>query len=73
MTALALVCAGCGSDLVVDVHRADCGGFRSVEIGRPAWQVLRLAAGWSVDPASLEPALLEEKGIAGDLLHSRLH
>jgi hypothetical protein len=34
-------------------------------------RVTRLAARWSVDPAAIERALLEEKGIAGDLLHGR--
>jgi hypothetical protein len=40
---LALVCGGCGSDLAVDLHRPDCGALRTAYIGRPPWQILRLA------------------------------
>lgn len=36
-------------------------------------KVIRLAAEWSIDPTALEAAALESKGIAGDLLHSKLH
>ena len=36
-------------------------------------RVVRLAAAWSIDPMSIEGAALEGKGIAGDLLHSKLH
>ncbi len=36
-------------------------------------KVVRLAAAWSIDPTTLEGSTLEAKGIAGDLLHSKLH
>lgn len=36
-------------------------------------KVIRLAAEWSIDPTALEAAALDSKGIAGDLLHSKLH
>jgi hypothetical protein len=36
-------------------------------------KVLRLAANWSVDPTTVEPATLEGKGIAGALVPSKLH
>ena len=36
-------------------------------------RVVRLAAAWSIDPTAVEGAALEGKGIAGDLLHSKLH
>jgi hypothetical protein len=36
-------------------------------------RVSRLAAAWSIDPTSLDGQVLEAQGIAGDLLHSRLH
>lgn len=36
-------------------------------------KVLRLADAWSIDPTSVEGSTLEAKGIAGDLLHSKLH
>ena len=36
-------------------------------------RVIRLAAAWSLDPTSVEGPALEGKGIAGDLLHSKLH
>lgn len=36
-------------------------------------KVTRLAAAWSIDPTSLGPDALDAKGIAGDLLHSKLH
>ena len=35
-------------------------------------KVVRLAAAWSLDPTSVEGPTLEAKGIAGDLLHSKL-
>lgn len=36
-------------------------------------RVVRLAASWSIDPTAVEDATFESKGIAGDLLHSKLH
>jgi hypothetical protein len=36
-------------------------------------RVVRVAAAWSVDPTAVEGAALETKGIAGDLLHWKLH
>lgn len=36
-------------------------------------KVLRLAGEWSIDPTTVEAEALEAKGIAGDLLHSKLH
>lgn len=36
-------------------------------------KVVRLAAAWSIDPTSVEGPTLEAKGIAGDLLHWKLH
>jgi hypothetical protein len=36
-------------------------------------KVIRLAGAWSVDPIGVEPDALDAKGIAGDLLHSKLH
>ena len=36
-------------------------------------RVIRVAAAWSVDPTAVEGPALEDKGIAGDLLHSKLH
>lgn len=36
-------------------------------------KVIRLAGAWSVDPTSVEADALDAKGIAGDLLHSKLH
>jgi len=36
-------------------------------------KVIRLAAAWSLDPTNLEAEALDAKGIAGDLLHSKLH
>lgn len=36
-------------------------------------RVIRLAAAWSIDPTAVEGADLENKGIAGDLLHGRYH
>jgi hypothetical protein len=36
-------------------------------------RVVRLAAAWSLDPTAVEGADLENKGIAGDLLHGRYH
>lgn len=36
-------------------------------------RVVRLAGAWSLDPTSIESETLEAKGIAGDLLHSKLH
>lgn len=36
-------------------------------------RVVRLAAAWSIDPTSVESTMLEGKGIAGDLLHGKLH
>jgi len=36
-------------------------------------KVVRLAAAWSIDPTNVEASALESKGIAGDLLHSKLH
>jgi hypothetical protein len=36
-------------------------------------RVVRLAAAWSLDPTAVHGADLESKGIAGDLLHSKLH
>ena len=36
-------------------------------------RVVRLAAAWSLDPTAVESATLESQGIAGDLLHSKLH
>ena len=36
-------------------------------------RVVRLAASWSVDPTAVRGADLEMKGIAGDLLHWKLH
>jgi hypothetical protein len=36
-------------------------------------RVVRIAAAWSIDPTSVEGAAFESKGIAGDLLHSKLH
>lgn len=36
-------------------------------------RVVRLAAAWSIDPTSVEGAALESKGVAGDLLHGKLH
>ncbi len=35
-------------------------------------RVIRIAAAWSLDPMSVDTSTLEERGIAGDLLHSRL-
>ena len=35
-------------------------------------RVVRLAAAWSIDPTSVQGAMLESKGIAGDLLHGKL-
>src|SRR5688572_7091013 len=36
-------------------------------------RVVRMAAAWSIDPTAVEDAAFESKGIAGDLLHSKLH
>jgi hypothetical protein len=36
-------------------------------------RVVRLAAAWSLDPTSIDGADLENKGIAGDLLHGKYH
>jgi len=36
-------------------------------------RVVRLAASWSIDPTAVQGADLETKGIAGDLLHWKLH
>ncbi len=36
-------------------------------------RVARLAAAWSIDPSAVEGPMLENKGIAGDLLHGKLH
>jgi hypothetical protein len=36
-------------------------------------KVVRLASDWSLDPTAIDAAILENKGIAGDLLHSKLH
>ncbi len=36
-------------------------------------KVVRLAGAWSIDPTTVEPDALDAKGIAGDLLHSKLH
>jgi hypothetical protein len=36
-------------------------------------RVSRLAGEWGVDPTAIEAEALEAKGIAGDLLHSKLH
>jgi hypothetical protein len=36
-------------------------------------RVVRLAAAWSLDPTSIDSAALEDKGIAGDLLHGKYH
>jgi hypothetical protein len=36
-------------------------------------RVVRLAASWSIDPTAVQGADLESKGIAGDLLHWKLH
>jgi hypothetical protein len=36
-------------------------------------RVVRMAAAWSIDPTAVEGAALESKGIAGDLLHWKLH
>lgn len=36
-------------------------------------KVVRLAAAWSIDPTAVESSTLDAKGIAGDLLHSKLH
>ena len=36
-------------------------------------KVVRLAAAWSFDPTAIGAELLETKGIAGDLLHWKLH
>ena len=36
-------------------------------------RVVRLAASWSVDPTAVRGSDLESKGIAGDLLHWKLH
>ncbi len=36
-------------------------------------RVIRMAAAWSIDPTAVEGAALESKGIAGDLLHWKLH
>lgn len=36
-------------------------------------RVVRLAAAWSLDPTAVPGAVLEAKGIAGDLLHGRYH
>ncbi len=36
-------------------------------------RVLRVAAAWSIDPTAVEETTFESKGIAGDLLHSKLH
>jgi hypothetical protein len=36
-------------------------------------KVVRLAGMWSLDPTNVESDALEAKGIAGDLLHSKLH
>jgi hypothetical protein len=36
-------------------------------------KVIRLAANWSIDPTNVEADALDAKGIAGDLLHSKLH
>lgn len=36
-------------------------------------RVVRLAARWSIDPTSVGGTTLEDKGIAGDLLHGRYH
>jgi hypothetical protein len=36
-------------------------------------RVMRLAASWSIDPTAVRGADLESKGIAGDLLHWKLH
>jgi hypothetical protein len=36
-------------------------------------RVIRMAAAWSIDPTAVEGAALDSKGIAGDLLHWKLH
>ena len=36
-------------------------------------RVLRLAAAWSIDPTAVGGDALESQGIAGDLLHGKLH
>ncbi|HMJ91605.1 MAG TPA: hypothetical protein VK530_17415, partial [Candidatus Acidoferrum sp.] len=36
-------------------------------------RVVRIAGAWSLDPTNVEADALDAKGIAGDLLHSKLH